>query len=204
MSGLYSVYDMLINEWCAGSGKKIGRRDLITGMKPNLALLCPLEITHDLTWDRTQAAALENRWLDEFGPHALSVGKYVQFRVSVWCPKKGILEKCFLTGKEVSVLKLRQLIHYLSCGLSLVGWIQKDLKWRSDYDAASLLRWFNSGNQGINFRYWNFPSSEFIRRIPLKDKRAICLDLKKRTQHFAAPRPACPILATCINCISCL
>jgi hypothetical protein len=47
----------------AFGGMRIGRRNCSTGRKSAPVSLCPPEIPHDLTWDRTRAVAVGSRRL---------------------------------------------------------------------------------------------------------------------------------------------
>jgi hypothetical protein len=46
------------DDYGAVGGMRIGRGNRSTRRKPALVPLCPPQIPHDLTWDRTRAAAL--------------------------------------------------------------------------------------------------------------------------------------------------
>jgi hypothetical protein len=50
----------MIDEHGARFGMRIGRGNPSNGRKSALVPLCSSQIPHDLTWVRTQAAALEN------------------------------------------------------------------------------------------------------------------------------------------------
>jgi hypothetical protein len=63
VSRLYSVDGMMINEYGAIGGMRIGRGIRSTRIKPAPVPLCPLRIPNDLTWDRTRAAAVGRRRL---------------------------------------------------------------------------------------------------------------------------------------------
>jgi hypothetical protein len=63
VSGLYSVDDKMINEYGAVGGMRIGRGNGITRRKPAQVPLCPPQIPHDLTWDRTVGYAAMNAFL---------------------------------------------------------------------------------------------------------------------------------------------
>jgi hypothetical protein len=51
----------MINEYGAVGWMKIGRGNRSTRRKPNAVPLCPPQILHDLTWDRTRILAASNR-----------------------------------------------------------------------------------------------------------------------------------------------
>jgi hypothetical protein len=51
------------DECGAVGGMKIGRGNRNTRRKPAQVQLCPPQILHDLTWDRTRAAAVGSRRL---------------------------------------------------------------------------------------------------------------------------------------------
>jgi hypothetical protein len=53
----------MIDEYGAFCGMRIGRGDRNTRKKPLPVPLCPPQILHDLTWDRTWAAAVGSRRL---------------------------------------------------------------------------------------------------------------------------------------------
>jgi hypothetical protein len=55
--GLYSVGDMMINEYGAVSVLTIDRGNRSTWRKPAPVLLCPPRIPHDLTWAGIQVPA---------------------------------------------------------------------------------------------------------------------------------------------------
>jgi hypothetical protein len=61
--GQYRVDDGMINECGAVSGARIGRRNRNIRRKPAPVSLCPVQIPHDLTSDRTLAAAVGSRQL---------------------------------------------------------------------------------------------------------------------------------------------
>jgi hypothetical protein len=55
---------MIDDDECgAVGGMRIGRGNRITRRKHSPVSLCPPQIPHDLTWDRTRAAAVGNRRL---------------------------------------------------------------------------------------------------------------------------------------------
>jgi hypothetical protein len=56
-------YDRTINEYDTVGGMRIGRGDRSTRRKPATMALCPPEIPHDVTWDRTRVAVVGNRQL---------------------------------------------------------------------------------------------------------------------------------------------
>jgi hypothetical protein len=50
--------------WCgAVGGMRIGRGNRNTKRKPAPVPICQPQISHDLTWDRTQAASVVSRWI---------------------------------------------------------------------------------------------------------------------------------------------
>jgi hypothetical protein len=57
------VTDEIDDECEAVGGTKIGRGNRSTRRKPAPSSLCPPQIPHDLTWDRTQAAVVGSRRL---------------------------------------------------------------------------------------------------------------------------------------------
>jgi hypothetical protein len=61
--GLLYQPRMVDGDYGAVSGMKIGRGNRSTGRKPAPVPLCPPQIPHDLTWDRTRAAAVGNQRL---------------------------------------------------------------------------------------------------------------------------------------------
>jgi hypothetical protein len=57
--GLLYQYRMICDDECvAVGGMRIGRGNRSTRRKPASVPLCPLQIPHDLTWDRTRTAAV--------------------------------------------------------------------------------------------------------------------------------------------------
>jgi hypothetical protein len=48
---LHSIDERMINECGAADGKRSGRRNYSTHIKPEPVPLCPPQIPHDLTWD---------------------------------------------------------------------------------------------------------------------------------------------------------
>jgi hypothetical protein len=63
LSGLLYQPRMIEDECGAVGGMKIGRGNLSTIRKPAPVPLCPPQIPHELTWDRTRAAAVGSRRL---------------------------------------------------------------------------------------------------------------------------------------------
>jgi hypothetical protein len=53
----------MINKWAAVGRMRLGRVNCNTWRKSILVLLCPPKISHDLIWDRFQAAAMGSQWL---------------------------------------------------------------------------------------------------------------------------------------------
>jgi hypothetical protein len=53
----------MINEYDAIGGMRIGSRNWSTWRKSVPMPVCPPQIPHDLTWDRTQAATVGSQWL---------------------------------------------------------------------------------------------------------------------------------------------
>jgi hypothetical protein len=51
------------DDYGAVGGMRIGRGNRSTGRKPAPVPLCPPQIPHDLTWDRTRATAVESQRL---------------------------------------------------------------------------------------------------------------------------------------------
>jgi hypothetical protein len=58
---LYSVDDRMINEYGAVGGIRTGRGNGSTRRKPAPAPLCPSQIPHYVTYDRTRAATVGSR-----------------------------------------------------------------------------------------------------------------------------------------------
>jgi hypothetical protein len=56
-------YHRTINEYEAVRGMRIGRGNRSTQRKPATMALCPPQIPHDVTWDRTRVAMVGNRQL---------------------------------------------------------------------------------------------------------------------------------------------
>jgi hypothetical protein len=54
---------MIDGDYGAVGGMRIGRGNRSTRRKPAPVPLCPPQIPHDLTWDRTRAAAVGNQRL---------------------------------------------------------------------------------------------------------------------------------------------
>jgi hypothetical protein len=60
LTGLLCRLQMIYDECGAVNGMGIGRRNRCTGRKRTPLPLCPPQIPHDLTWARTQTAAVGN------------------------------------------------------------------------------------------------------------------------------------------------
>jgi hypothetical protein len=61
--GLLYQPRMIDDDYGAVGGMRIGRGNRSTCKKPAPVPLCPPQIPHDLTWDRTRAAAVGSQWL---------------------------------------------------------------------------------------------------------------------------------------------
>jgi hypothetical protein len=61
--GLLYQPQMIDDDYGAVGGMRIGRRNRSTRRKPAPLPLCPPQIPHDLTWDRTRAAAMKSQRL---------------------------------------------------------------------------------------------------------------------------------------------
>jgi hypothetical protein len=61
--GLLYQPRMIDDDYGAVSGMRIGRGNRSTRRKPAPVALCPPHIPHDLTWDRTRAAAVGSQRL---------------------------------------------------------------------------------------------------------------------------------------------
>jgi hypothetical protein len=59
----YSIDHTMINEYGAVDGMRIGKRNRSTRRTPAPVPLCPLQIPHDLTSDRTRGVAEGSRRL---------------------------------------------------------------------------------------------------------------------------------------------
>jgi hypothetical protein len=61
--GLLYQPRMIDDDYGAVGGLRIGRGNRSTRRKPARVPLCPPQILHDLTWNRTRAAAVGSQWL---------------------------------------------------------------------------------------------------------------------------------------------
>jgi hypothetical protein len=55
---------------------QIGRWNWSTRRKPAPVPLCPPQIPHDLTWEKTQATTMRTRWLTDFYYNFLIINKF--------------------------------------------------------------------------------------------------------------------------------
>jgi hypothetical protein len=87
LSPLGTSANILIDDECGVvGGMRIGRGNRSTRRKPALVPLCLPQIPHDLTWDRTRAAAVGNRRLTVWAMARPDLNSRSTWTSRIWWP----------------------------------------------------------------------------------------------------------------------
>jgi hypothetical protein len=104
------------DDYGAVGGMKIGRRNRSTRRKPDPVSLCPPQIPHNLTWDRTRSAAVGSQRLTAWAMTRPFSGNIlwhqfkclfwfgaVIFSLSLWSWRQSVLIHCYFTEHHLTI-----------------------------------------------------------------------------------------------------
>jgi hypothetical protein len=110
----------MIDDVCAAvGGMRIGRGNLSIWWKPTSVPLCPLQITHDLTWPRTRVAAVGSRRLTAW-PMARPTANRNEFNAKI---KVGVHSgnTCYFSVQKLSPSHLLSIQFNAGCSKKILA-----------------------------------------------------------------------------------